>query len=56
MTLYLARRFCNHCRFEKPSETFRPLPGGNIKRWVCETCYERIMDARAQKRREGWTA
>lgn len=48
-------RFCTHCRCAKPTKGFRPIPGGKIRRVVCETCFERIREARAQKRAEGFT-
>lgn len=56
MTLYLAKRWCSHGSHDAPAKDFRVLPGGTIKRWVCERCYQRIMEKREEKKREGWTA
>lgn len=48
-------RFCTHCRYPKPAAGFRPIPGGKIKRIVCESCFVKIREARKQKRAESYT-
>lgn len=52
----LSRRWCRHGNHEAPANTFRPLPGVKPRRDVCAGCYEKIMAARAEKRKEGYTA
>jgi hypothetical protein len=50
MMLYLARRWCAHGQHEKPTDSFRPLPGGTRKRMVCQQCYEKIMEERERRK------
>lgn len=55
-TLYLARRFCRHGSHDAPADQFRVLPGVKPKRWVCESCYSKILAEREKKKAEGFRA
>ena len=37
-------RYCMHGQHMVDAKSMRVIPGGKIKRWICESCYAKRME------------